>query len=56
VATSCVGAAPAQKEMVENISVDKELHGFNRNEEEPLLSSTSSPELVSAFTLKAEAP
>jgi hypothetical protein len=43
------------KEMEENIFVDEELHGFNRDEDEPLLPSTSSPEFVSASTLEAEA-
>jgi hypothetical protein len=44
------------KEMEESIFVDEELHGFDYDEDEPLLPSTSSPELVPAFTLQAEAP
>jgi hypothetical protein len=44
------------KEMEESIFVDEELQRFNRDEDEPLLPSTSSPELIPAFTLKAEAP
>jgi hypothetical protein len=44
------------KEMEESIFVDEKLHGFNRIEDESLLPSTSSPELVSASTLEAEAP
>jgi hypothetical protein len=48
----CVG----DKKMEESIFVDEELHGFNGDEDEPLLPSTSSPELVPASTLEAEAP
>jgi hypothetical protein len=48
----CVG----DKEMQESIFVDEELQGFDCDEDEPLLPSTSSPEHVPAFTLKAEAP
>jgi hypothetical protein len=48
----CVG----HKEMEESILIDEELQGFDRDEDEPLLPSTSSPELVPASTLKAEAP
>jgi hypothetical protein len=48
----CVG----DKEMEESIFVDEELHGFNSDEDDPLRPSTSSPELVSASTLEAEAP
>jgi hypothetical protein len=44
------------KEMEERIFVDKELQGVNGDEDDPLLPSTSSPEHVSASTLKAEAP
>jgi hypothetical protein len=44
------------KEMEENIFVDEELQGFNGDEDEPLLPSTLSPELVPASTLEAEAP
>jgi hypothetical protein len=43
------------KEMEESIFVDEELHGFNSDEDESLHLSTSSPELVSASTLKTEA-
>jgi hypothetical protein len=48
----CVG----DKEMEESIFVDEELHGFDRDEDEPLLLSTSSPKLVPASTLEAKAP
>jgi hypothetical protein len=48
----CVG----DKEMEESIFVDEGLQGINGDEDEPLLPSTSSPELVPASTLKAEAP
>jgi hypothetical protein len=44
------------KEMEESIFVDDGLQGVDDDEDEPLLPSTSSPELVSAFTLEAEAP
>jgi hypothetical protein len=44
------------KEMDESIFVNEELQSFDRDEDEPLLSSTSSPELVPVFTLEAEAP
>jgi hypothetical protein len=44
------------KEMNEIIFVDKELQGFNDDEYESLLSSTSSLKLVPASTLEAEAP
>jgi hypothetical protein len=47
---------PRDKEMEENIFVDEELQGFDRDEDEPLLPSTSSPELVPVFTLEVEAP
>jgi hypothetical protein len=46
----------ADKEMEDNIFVDEELQSFDHDEDEPLLLSTSSPELVSAPTLEAEAP
>jgi hypothetical protein len=48
----CVG----DKEMDESIFVDEGLHGVDGDEDEPLLPSTLSPELVPASTLKAEAP
>jgi hypothetical protein len=44
------------KEIEENIFVDEGLQGVNGDEDEPLLSSTSSPEHVPASTLEAEAP
>jgi hypothetical protein len=43
-------------EMEESIFVDEELQSFDDDEDEPLLSSTSSSELVPASTLEAEAP
>jgi hypothetical protein len=43
------------KEMEESIFVDEGLHGIDGDEDEPLLPSTSSPELVPASTLEAEA-
>jgi hypothetical protein len=43
-------------ETEESIFVDEELQGFDGDEDEPLLPSTSSPELVPASTLEAEAP
>jgi hypothetical protein len=43
-------------EIEESIFVDEELQGFNGDEDEPLLPSTSLPKLVPAFTLEAEAP
>jgi hypothetical protein len=42
--------------MEESIFVDEELHGFDGDEYEPLLHSTSSPKLVLASTLEAKAP
>jgi hypothetical protein len=48
----CVG----DKEMEESIFVDEGLQGVDGDEDEPLLPSTSSPELVPASTLEAEAP
>jgi hypothetical protein len=44
------------KEMEESIFVDEGLQGFDSDEDEPLLPSTSSPEPVPALTLEAEAP
>jgi hypothetical protein len=44
------------KEMEESIFVDDGLRGVDGNEDEPLLPSTSSSELVPASTLEAEAP
>jgi hypothetical protein len=44
------------KEMEESIFVDEDLQVFDRDEDEPLLPSTSSSELVPASTLEAEAP
>jgi hypothetical protein len=44
------------KKMEDNIFVDEELQSFDRDEDEPLLPSTSSPELFPASTLEAEAP
>jgi hypothetical protein len=44
------------KEMEESNFVDEGLQGVDGDEDEPLLPSTSSPELVPASTLEAEAP
>jgi hypothetical protein len=44
------------KEMKESIVVNEELQGFDCDEDEPLLPSTSSPELAPASTLEEEAP
>jgi hypothetical protein len=44
------------KEMEESIFVDEGLQGIDGDEDEPLLSSTSSPEPVPASILEAEAP
>jgi hypothetical protein len=44
------------KEMEESIFVDKELQSIDHDEDEPLLSSTSSLKHVSASTLEVEAP
>jgi hypothetical protein len=44
------------KKMEESIFIDDGLQGIDGDEDEPLFSSTSSPELVPASTLKAEAP
>jgi hypothetical protein len=43
------------KEMEENMFIDEELQGFNGDKDEPLLPSTSSPELIPASTLEVEA-
>jgi hypothetical protein len=42
------------KEMEESIFVDDDLQGFDRDEDEPLLPSTSTLKLVPASTLEAE--
>jgi hypothetical protein len=44
------------KEMEESIFVDERLQGIDGDDDEPLSPSTSSPELVPASTLEAEAP
>jgi hypothetical protein len=44
------------KEMEESIFVDEGLQGVDGDEDEPLLSSTSSPEHVPTSTLEAETP
>jgi hypothetical protein len=44
------------KEMDESIFIDKELQGFDGDEDDPLRPSTSSPEPVLTFILEAEAP
>jgi hypothetical protein len=44
------------KEIEESIFVYKELQSFDCDEDEPLLPSTSSPELVPASIFKVEAP
>jgi hypothetical protein len=44
------------KEMEKSIFVDEGLQGIDGDEDEPLLSSTSSLEPVPASTLKVEAP
>jgi hypothetical protein len=44
------------KEMEESIFVDEGLQRINGDEDEPLLSSISSPEPVPTSTLEAEAP
>jgi hypothetical protein len=43
------------KEMEESIFIDEELQGFDRDEDEPLLPSTSYLELVPTSTLEVEA-
>jgi hypothetical protein len=40
----------------EIIFIDEKLQGFDRDKDEPLLPSTSSPEFVPASTLEVEAP
>jgi hypothetical protein len=47
----CVG----DKKMEERIFIDEELQGFDGDEDEQLLPSTSSPELIPASTLEAYA-
>jgi hypothetical protein len=44
------------KEVEENIFVDEGLQGVDGDDDESLLPSTSSPDLVPTSTLKAEAP
>jgi hypothetical protein len=44
------------KKMGESIFLDERLHNIDGDEDELLLPSTSSPELVPASTLEAEAP
>jgi hypothetical protein len=44
----------SHKEMEERIFVDEKLQGIDGDEDEPLLPSTSSPELVPASTLEAD--
>jgi hypothetical protein len=44
------------KKMEESIIVDEGLQGIDGDEDEPVLPSTSSPELVPASTLEVEAP
>jgi hypothetical protein len=44
------------KEITEIIFVDEELQSFDCDEDEPLLLSTSSPELFPSSTLEVEAP
>jgi hypothetical protein len=44
------------KEIEESIFIDEGLHDVDSDEDEPLLLSTSSPELVPASTLEVEAP
>jgi hypothetical protein len=46
----------SDKEMEESFFIDEGLQGVNGDEDDPLLSFTSSPELVPASTLEAEAP
>jgi hypothetical protein len=47
---------PGDKEMEESIFVDEGLQSIDGDEDEPLLPSISSPELVHASTLQAQAP
>jgi hypothetical protein len=44
------------KKMEESIFADEKLQSFDHDKDEPLLLSTSSPELVPVSTLEAEAP
>jgi hypothetical protein len=44
------------KQMKENIFVYEELQGFDGDEDEPILLSTLSPELVPIFALEEKAP
>jgi hypothetical protein len=44
------------KKMEESIFIDEELQSFNRDKDELLLPSTSSPEFVPTSTLEAKAP
>jgi hypothetical protein len=44
------------KEMEESIFIDEGLHGIDGDEDEPLFSSTSSPEHVLTSILEAEVP
>jgi hypothetical protein len=44
------------KEIEHKIFIDEELQGFDGDEDKPLLPSTSSPELIPASTIEAEAP
>jgi hypothetical protein len=46
----------SDKEMEESVFIDEGLKGVDGDEDEPLLSSTSSPEPIPASTLEAEAP
>jgi hypothetical protein len=48
----CVG----DKEMEQSIFIDEGLQGIDGDEDEPRLPCTSSPMLVPASTLEAEAP
>jgi hypothetical protein len=52
----CVFDCACDKEIEESIFVDEGLQGVDGDEDEPLLSSTSSPEHVPTSTLEAEAP
>jgi hypothetical protein len=45
-----------EKEMEESIFVDEELQGFDSDEDEPLLPSTSSPEAIPTSTPEVDAP
>jgi hypothetical protein len=52
----CVFECAGDKEMEESIFIDEGLQGVDGDEDEPLLTFTSSPEPVPASTLEAEAP